>query len=127
MNSTRGKGRRGVFFQPIGFVCDHVEILYDIDIAFRDFAAKLGMKIWRAESLNNSVPFAQAIADIARTRSRGRSRMTRVAIIGGGISGLSAAYASKKRALRARPSNTVSTKAVRASAARCTPRSSTAA
>jgi ferrochelatase len=62
------EGKTGVFFQPIGFVCDHVEILYDIDIAFRDFAAKLGMKIWRAASLNNSVPFAQAIADIARTR-----------------------------------------------------------
>lgn len=62
------EGKKGVFFQPIGFVCDHVEILYDIDIAFRDYASKLGMKIWRAESLNDSVPFAQAIADIARTR-----------------------------------------------------------
>jgi protoporphyrin/coproporphyrin ferrochelatase len=62
------EGKTGVFFQPIGFVCDHVEILYDIDIAFREFAGKLGIKIWRAESLNNSVPFAQAIADIVRTR-----------------------------------------------------------
>jgi protoporphyrin/coproporphyrin ferrochelatase len=62
------EGHKGVFFQPIGFVCDHVEVLYDIDIGFRDYAAKLGMKIWRAESLNNSVLFAQAIADIARTR-----------------------------------------------------------
>ena len=61
-------GNKGVFFQPIGFVCDHVEVLYDIDIGFREFAEKLGMKIWRAESLNNSVPFAQAIADIVRTR-----------------------------------------------------------
>ena len=62
------EGHKGVFFQPIGFVCDHVEVLYDIDIGFREFAEKLGMKIWRAESLNNSVPFAQAIADIVRTR-----------------------------------------------------------
>jgi ferrochelatase len=62
------QGKAGVFFQPIGFVCDHVEILYDIDIAFREFATRLGMKIWRAESLNNSVTFAQAIADIARKR-----------------------------------------------------------
>jgi protoporphyrin/coproporphyrin ferrochelatase len=62
------EGKPGVFFQPIGFVCDHVEILYDIDIAFRDYASKLGMRIWRAESLNNSVPFARAIADIVRTR-----------------------------------------------------------
>ncbi|ABF39699.1 ferrochelatase [Candidatus Koribacter versatilis Ellin345] len=62
------EGHRGVFFQPIGFVCDHVEVLYDIDIGFRDFAEKLGMKIWRAESLNNSATFAQAIADIVRQR-----------------------------------------------------------
>jgi ferrochelatase len=62
------EGKTGVFFQPIGFVCDHVEILYDIDIAFRDLAGNLGIRIWRAASLNNSVPFAQAIADIARTR-----------------------------------------------------------
>ena len=62
------QGHKGAFFQPIGFVCDHVEVLYDIDIGFREFAQALGMHIWRAESLNNSVPFAQAIADIVRTR-----------------------------------------------------------
>lgn len=62
------QGNPGVFFQPIGFVCDHVEILYDIDIAFREHAAKLGMRVWRAESLNNSVAFARAIAEIVRTR-----------------------------------------------------------
>ena len=62
------EGAKGVFFQPIGFMCDHVEVLYDIDIGFREFAEKLGMHIWRAESLNNSEAFAQAIADIVRTR-----------------------------------------------------------
>ena len=70
------EGHKGVFFQPIGFVCDHVEILYDIDIGFRDFAEKLGVRIWRAESLNNSVPFAQAIADIVRTRLSARMPAT---------------------------------------------------
>ena len=32
------QGHEGVVIAPIGFVCDHVEILYDIDIAFRQFA-----------------------------------------------------------------------------------------
>ena len=40
--------------QPVGFLCDHVEILYDIDIAFRETASELGLKLWRAESLNDS-------------------------------------------------------------------------
>ena len=48
------KGHRGVFIQPIGFLCDHVEVLYDIDIGFKEFAEKEGMKLWRAESLNDS-------------------------------------------------------------------------
>ena len=62
------KGHRGVFIQPIGFVCDHVEVLYDIDIAFKQFAERHGMKLWRAESLNGSPTFCAAIADVARSR-----------------------------------------------------------
>lgn len=62
------KGHTGVFIQPIGFVCDHVEVLYDIDIAFKQFAAEHGVKLWRAESLNASATFARAVADVARQR-----------------------------------------------------------
>jgi ferrochelatase len=62
------KRHRGVFIQPIGFLCDHVEVLYDIDIAFSEFAAQHGMKLWRAESLNDSPTLARALADIARQR-----------------------------------------------------------
>jgi ferrochelatase len=58
----------GVFIQPIGFLCDHVEVLYDIDIAFRKFSEDCGMKLWRAESLNDSPLLTAALADIARGR-----------------------------------------------------------
>jgi len=61
-------GHRFLFVQPIGFVCDHVEVLYDIDIAFKDFAAARGIVLTRAESLNDSVLFARAVAQLARTR-----------------------------------------------------------
>jgi len=54
--------------QPIGFVCDHVEILFDVDILFRQFAEERGMKLYRAESLNDSPLFVRAIADLARAR-----------------------------------------------------------
>ncbi|MGE0406762.1 MAG: ferrochelatase [Candidatus Korobacteraceae bacterium] len=64
----KAAGHAGVFVQPIGFLCDHVEILYDIDIAFQEFAGKQGMRLWRAESLNESPLLLEAIADIARTR-----------------------------------------------------------
>jgi ferrochelatase len=61
-------GHSGVFLQPIGFVCDHVEILYDIDIFFREFAAHRGMQLYRAESLNDSTLFVRAVAELAKSR-----------------------------------------------------------
>ncbi len=50
--------------QPVGFLCDHVEILYDIDIAFREMANELGLKLWRAESLNDSPILTRALVEI---------------------------------------------------------------
>ena len=58
----------GVFIQPIGFLCDHVEVLYDIDIGFKKFAEEQGMRLWRAQSLNDSPLLAKALADVARSR-----------------------------------------------------------
>lgn len=62
-------GSNEVFVQPIGFLCDHVEILYDIDIAFTEIARKKGMRLWRAESLNDSPLLTSALAQIVRSRS----------------------------------------------------------
>jgi ferrochelatase len=62
------KGHCDFFVQPIGFLCDHVEVLYDIDIGFKQFAEAQGMRLWRAESLNDSLLLAAALADVARSR-----------------------------------------------------------
>jgi protoporphyrin/coproporphyrin ferrochelatase len=62
------RGHRGIFIQPIGFLCDHVEVLYDIDISFQQFAEQQGMRLWRAESLNDSPLLTKALADIVRSR-----------------------------------------------------------
>ena len=66
--ALREEGHSGVFVQPIGFVCDHVEILYDVDLLFRDFAAARGMNLYRAESLNDAPAFVAAVAAIAGSR-----------------------------------------------------------
>jgi protoporphyrin/coproporphyrin ferrochelatase len=63
-------GHRGVFIQPIGFLCDHVEILYDIDVVFKQFAEKQGMLLSRAESLNESPLLTAALAKIVHSRLR---------------------------------------------------------
>ncbi|HVZ84562.1 MAG TPA: ferrochelatase [Terracidiphilus sp.] len=59
------EGVKTLLLQPIGFLCDHVEILYDVDIAFRGHAARLGLRLERPESLNASPTLARAVADLA--------------------------------------------------------------
>ena len=61
-------GFRHMVIAPVGFVCDHVEVLYDIDIAFRDYAAQRGITISRPESLNDSPLFIEALADLVTSR-----------------------------------------------------------
>lgn len=68
ITGLKTKNYKGIFVQPVGFLCDHVEVLYDIDIGFKEFAVKLGMRLWRAESLNESPDLIAALADIARRR-----------------------------------------------------------
>lgn len=58
-------GVRNLILQSIGFLCDHVEILYDIDIAFKEYAAGKGIKLERPESLNASPTLARAVAELA--------------------------------------------------------------
>jgi ferrochelatase len=58
-------GHKHLILQPIGFLCDHVEILYDVDHLFRKVAVQLGMTLQRPQSLNASVPLARAVADLA--------------------------------------------------------------
>jgi ferrochelatase len=66
LESIAASGAKTVLLQPIGFLCDHVEILYDVDIFFREYARKLNLRLERPESLNASVTLAKAIADLAR-------------------------------------------------------------
>jgi len=66
LDSIVASGVKAVILQPIGFLCDHVEILFDVDILFRDYAAKLGCRLERPESLNASPTLASAVADLAR-------------------------------------------------------------
>jgi len=65
LKALKEEGHTGVVMQPVGFLCDHVEILYDIDIAFRQTARELGLTLWRAESLNDSALLVEALAEVA--------------------------------------------------------------
>ncbi|MGH7700157.1 MAG: ferrochelatase [Gemmatimonadales bacterium] len=60
------EGVRDFLIVPIGFVCDHVEILYDIDVQYRTLASELGVRLERTASLNDDPLLIEALADIAR-------------------------------------------------------------
>jgi ferrochelatase len=59
------KGSQAVIVAPIGFVCDHVDVLYDVDIGFKQFAQEQALHFWRTESLNVSPTFISALAQLA--------------------------------------------------------------
>jgi ferrochelatase len=59
-------GIREVVVCPIGFVCDHVETLYDVDVVFRGYAAERGISLVRPEALNGSEKFTAALAEVAK-------------------------------------------------------------
>jgi ferrochelatase len=62
---------REVLIVPIGFVSDHIEILYDIDILYQEKAKLLGMVLKRTPSLNFSKRFIEALAVIVEEHIRG--------------------------------------------------------
>ncbi len=57
-------GIREAVVAPVGFVCDHVEVLYDLDIEARKAAADLGLRLVRASSPNDHARFIQMMADV---------------------------------------------------------------
>ena len=62
------EGVQDVLVVPIGFVADHIEILYDIDILFQQKAKSLGLVLKRTASLNTSEKFIHALAAVVEER-----------------------------------------------------------
>ena len=69
LKALAAEGHKAVVLQPIGFLCDHVEILYDIDIAFKKTAAELGLQLFRPASLNDSPALIHALQHVLATKS----------------------------------------------------------
>jgi ferrochelatase len=65
-------GNDAVLLVPIGFVCDHVEILYDIDMEYQALAKRLGIQLERTKSLNDDPGLVDAVADVVRAAASDR-------------------------------------------------------
>lgn len=66
MEALAARGREHLVLAPIGFLADHVEILYDLDIEAKVWAKELSVVTYRSASLNADPAFVQALAAVAR-------------------------------------------------------------
>jgi ferrochelatase len=57
---------KNLLIAPIGFISDHVEVLYDIDIGLQDIARKQGVRVERTDMLNDSEPLIEALASLVQ-------------------------------------------------------------
>jgi ferrochelatase len=70
IRDAQREGFRHALLAPFGFVADNVEILYDVDVVYREQAAEVGIGFSRTESLNASPAFIDALADLALDTAR---------------------------------------------------------
>jgi ferrochelatase len=74
LESLHERGVSDVLAAPVGFVSDHLEILWDLDVEAREKAAELGLAFDRIESLNDDPAFIAALAGLVRQTLSVRSR-----------------------------------------------------
>jgi protoporphyrin/coproporphyrin ferrochelatase len=70
LDALAANGVRCVLVCPVGFVSDHLEILWDLDVEAREKAAALGLELERIESLNDDPQFVGALAEVVRKTLR---------------------------------------------------------
>jgi protoporphyrin/coproporphyrin ferrochelatase len=68
LDRLAAKGVRRVLVCPVGFVSDHLEILWDLDVEARERADELGLELDRTESLNDDPALLRALAALVRER-----------------------------------------------------------
>jgi ferrochelatase len=69
LRSLATGGVRDVVVVPVGFVSEHVELLYDIDVRAREVADTAGIRLERPPALNDDPVFVEALAELVRARA----------------------------------------------------------
>jgi protoporphyrin/coproporphyrin ferrochelatase len=63
LRSESARGLRAAVLSPIGFICDHIEVLYDLDVEAADVCREAGVSMARAKAVNDHPRFLDALAD----------------------------------------------------------------
>jgi ferrochelatase len=67
LETIQQAGHRHVLVAPIGFICDHVETLFDIDIELKQLAVSKGLHLERMAMLNDSSAILETLRDVLAT------------------------------------------------------------
>ena len=67
LKAERSRGLEAVVLSPIGFVADHIEVLYDLDYEAGQLCKKIGLEMRRAAAANDDPLFLDMLADVVRT------------------------------------------------------------
>jgi len=76
IRSLAQDGAREMVVAPIGFLCDHVEVLYDLDIAARKIAESLELGFFRAGCVNDHPTFIRMMAEVIEKTIKAPSEPT---------------------------------------------------
>jgi ferrochelatase len=70
LRQARANGLEAAVLCPIGFVCDHIEVLYDLDREAADVCREIGLTMTRADAVNDDPIFLDMMADVVMTTIR---------------------------------------------------------
>ena len=82
LRAERAKGLEAAVVSPLGFVCDHVEVLYDLDYELRATCDAIGLAMTRARAVNDSPAFIDLMADVVRAHYAASAAHRRLPIVG---------------------------------------------
>jgi ferrochelatase len=83
LREERARGLEAAVLCPIGFICDHVEVLYDLDIEAADVCEEIGLPMVRAEAVNDHPRFLDMMSDVVLQLCRRYDRARPLEVVAG--------------------------------------------
>ena len=97
LRSERARGLEAAVLCPIGFLCDHVEILYDLDTEAAQVCGEIGLPMVRARSVNAHPTFLDAMADVVLTTERRYAHARPLPVVAGAAEPVPSSLSSRPR------------------------------
>ena len=79
--AARAEGLASAVIMPVGFICDHIEVLWDLDIEVGGVCRELGLSVARAETVNDDPLFVDMMADVVQRKFEQHTRFPVLPIV----------------------------------------------